>query len=60
MKYKKVITDRFCDKANRFIAHVYVHDVLETIHDKNTGRLQELLLPGAGDVMAYGTAVKYL
>ncbi len=52
MKYKNVITGRFCDRANRFIAHVYVGDVLETVHVKNTGRLQELLLPGAEVVLA--------
>ena len=46
MKYNKVITGRFHDRVNRFIAHVYVEDILETVHVKNTGRLKELLLPG--------------
>lgn len=47
MKYNKVITGHFHDRANRFIARVYVGNVLETVHVKNTGRLKELLLPGA-------------
>lgn len=47
MKYNKVITGHFHDRANRFIARVYVGNVLETVHVKNTGRIKELLLPGA-------------
>lgn len=47
MKYNKVITGHFYDRTNRFIARVYVGNVLETVHVKNTGRLKELLLPGA-------------
>ena len=37
----------FLDRPNRFIAHVEVNGVAETVHVKNTGRCKELLLPGA-------------
>ena len=37
----------FLDRPNRFIAHVDVNGVVETVHVKNTGRCKELLLPGA-------------
>ena len=47
MKYKKIIHGIFHSRPNRFIAKVYVEDVLETVHVKNTGRCKELLLPGA-------------
>ena len=44
----KEITDGiFIDRPNRFIAHVDVNGVVETVHVKNTGRCKELLLPGA-------------
>lgn len=38
---------RFLDRPNRFIAHVEIDGVVETVHVKNTGRCRELLLPGA-------------
>lgn len=47
MKYGKIISGIFHSRPNRFIAKVYVDDVLETVHVKNTGRCKELLLPGA-------------
>ena len=47
MKYLNVIKGIFEDRPNRFIAHVWVNGVLETVHVKNTGRCKELLLPGA-------------
>lgn len=47
MKYNHIITATFQDRPNRFIAHVWVDGVLETVHVKNTGRCKELLLPGA-------------
>lgn len=46
MKYNQVIIGKFEDRPNRFIAHVWVDGVLETVHVKNTGRCKELLLPG--------------
>lgn len=47
MKYSNTIHGTFHSRPNRFIAKVYVDDVLETVHVKNTGRCKELLLPGA-------------
>ena len=47
MKYSNVIKGIFEDRPNRFIAHVWVNGVLETVHVKNTGRCKELLLPGS-------------
>ena len=46
MYYNHVIKGIFQDRPNRFIAHVYVDGILETVHVKNTGRCKELLLPG--------------
>lgn len=46
MKYKKIKTGIFEDRPNRFIAHVWIDGVLETVHVKNTGRCKELLYPG--------------
>lgn len=51
MKYNHIITATFWDRPNRFIAHVWVDGVLETVHVKNTGRCKELLLPRAKVVL---------
>ena len=51
MKYNHTIIASFWDRPNRFIAHVWVDGVLETVHVKNTGRCKELLLPGAKVVL---------
>ena len=40
------------DRLNRFIAHVEIDGRIETVHVKNTGRLGELLLPGAKVVLS--------
>ena len=47
MKYREIADGIFLDRPNRFIAHVNVNGVVETVHVKNTGRCKELLLPGA-------------
>ena len=47
MKYREIADGIFIDRPNRFIAHVEVNSVAETVHVKNTGRCKELLLPGA-------------
>ena len=47
MKYKNVVSGKFIERPNRFIARVEVDGVIETVHVKNTGRCGELLLPGA-------------
>ena len=46
MQYQKVVSARFCNRPNRFIAQVEVDGILETVHVKNTGRCKELLVPG--------------
>lgn len=51
MRYKHVINGKFEDRPNRFIAHVWVDGVLETVHVKNTGRCKELLLPGSDVIL---------
>lgn len=47
MIYKNVITGRFLNRPNRFIAQVEIDGHTETVHVKNTGRCRELLIPGA-------------
>jgi len=47
VRYREIIEGRFIDRPNRFIAHVLVNGVEETVHVKNTGRCRELLLPNA-------------
>ncbi len=47
MKYKQVLSGVFLERPNRFIAHVLLNGVRETVHVKNTGRCRELLLPGS-------------
>lgn len=47
MKYKNVIRAEFVRRQNRFIAEVLLDGREETVHVKNTGRLKELLVPGA-------------
>lgn len=47
MKYRTIKKGIFKDRPNRFIAHVWIDENLETVHVKNTGRCKELLLPGA-------------
>lgn len=47
MTYNHILPGRFLDRPNRFIAHVEIDGVTETVHVKNTGRCRELLVPGA-------------
>ncbi|MCH5317534.1 MAG: DNA/RNA nuclease SfsA [Eubacterium sp.] len=47
MKYRNVVSGKFIERPNRFIARVEVGGVIETVHVKNTGRCGELLLRGA-------------
>lgn len=47
MEYNKIILGEFVTRPNRFIAYVRVNGVEEIVHVKNTGRCQELLIPGA-------------
>lgn len=47
MKYSNITRGTFIKRTNRFVAQVLVHGQEETVHVKNTGRLKELLVPGA-------------
>ena len=47
MKYKKVVTGKFIERPNRFIAKVEIDGAVHTVHVKNTGRCRELLLKDA-------------
>lgn len=46
MKYNKIVSAKFIDRPNRFIAHVDINGNIETVHVKNTGRCKELLIEG--------------
>ena len=43
----------FVERVNRFIARVLVNENLETVHVANTGRMKELLVPGAKVLLRY-------
>lgn len=47
MRYENVISGRFVDRPNRFIAHVETAEGIQVCHVKNTGRCRELLVPGS-------------
>ena len=47
MRYENIIKGKFISRPNRFIAMVEVDGETVKAHVKNTGRLGELLLPGA-------------
>ncbi|RKQ28177.1 DNA/RNA nuclease SfsA [Oceanobacillus halophilus] len=47
MKYGHIVSGKLNRKVNRFIAEVFIEGVMEEVHIKNTGRLIELLVPGA-------------
>ena len=54
MKYEKVIEGIFLSRPNRFIAKVAIDGAEETVHVVNTGRMKELLVPGAAVFLAEG------
>ena len=47
MRYENVISGKFISRPNRFIAHIDINGTDEVCHVMNTGRMKELLLPGA-------------
>ena len=51
MKYLKICNGTFIDRPNRFIARVEIQGNEEKAHVKNTGRLKELLGPGASVIL---------
>ena len=52
MRYLNIQKAMFLSRPNRCIAKVLVDGKEETVHVKNTGRCQELLIPGC-DVILY-------
>lgn len=47
MNYDQVVHGTFLRRLNRFVAEAEIGGRVETVHVKNTGRLKELLVPGA-------------
>ena len=47
MEYANMVPGIFLNRPNRFVAHVEIDGMPETVHVKNTGRCRELLIPGA-------------
>lgn len=46
MKYENVVSAKFISRPNRFVAKVLLNGEEISVHVKNTGRCQELLVPG--------------
>ena len=47
MKYERIEKAVFLERENRFVAYVELEGKREKVHVKNTGRCEELLIPGA-------------
>ena len=47
MKYQPIIRGVFLSRPNRFLAKAEINGGVETVHVINTGRMRELLIPGA-------------
>ena len=47
IKYDNTVPGTFIRRINRFVAEVAINGNTEKVHVKNTGRLRELLVPGA-------------
>lgn len=47
MKYENIVEGIFLSRPNRFIAEIEIDGKTEICHVMNTGRMKELLLPGA-------------
>ncbi len=47
MEYENVVCGKFLNRPNRFIANIEIDGETEICHVMNTGRMKELLLPGA-------------
>lgn len=56
MKYPGIVPAVFIRRPNRFLARVLVAGAEETVHIRNTGRLRELLVPGASVLLAPAAA----
>lgn len=60
MKYAQIVRGTFLRRPNRFIAQVKIGDKEHTVHVKNTGRCQELLLPDTEVLLEYHPDAKAL
>ena len=58
MTYDNIVTGTFLKRPNRFIAYVEVNGDVKTCHVKNTGRCQELLVPGCTVVLEFHPKAK--
>ena len=47
IQYENTLSGIFVRRVNRFVAEVRIDGKPEMVHVKNTGRLQELLVPEA-------------
>ena len=47
MRYDRISPAVFLERPNRFVAHILHNGEKKICHVKNTGRCQELLVPGA-------------
>ena len=47
IRYEDIVPGIFGRRLNRFVAEVSIEGKTERVHVKNTGRLKELLVPGA-------------
>ena len=47
MNYNSIKKGVFINRPNRFIANVFIDGITETVHVKNTGRCNEILIKGA-------------
>lgn len=56
MQYPGVKPAVFLHRLNRFVARVLLDGAEETVHVRNTGRLRELLVPGAPVLLAPAAA----
>ena len=45
MNYNKIVSAKFIERPNRFIAYCEIDGKIEKVHVKNTGRCRELLIP---------------
>ena len=52
MRYNNICRGHFLKRLNRFTARVEIDGLTETVHVKNTGRLRELLIPGADIILS--------
>ena len=58
MQYQKILPGIFLSRPNRFVARVEVDGAEAVCHVKNTGRCQELLVPGCTVVLEFHPKAK--